>query len=43
VSGTVRVLRVEGQQALPQAIEVAKPVVAPKRRDDGDVAEEAVR
>lgn len=43
VSGTIRVLRVEGQQALPQAIEVAKPVVAPKRRDDGDVAEEAVQ
>ena len=34
VSGTIRVLRVEGQQSLPQAIDVAKPIVAPKRRDD---------
>lgn len=43
VSGTIRVLRVEGQLALPHAVEVAKPVVAPKRRDDGDVAEELVQ
>jgi hypothetical protein len=43
VSGTVRVLRIEGQETLPQAVEVAKPIVAPKRRDDGDIAEEAVQ
>lgn len=43
VSDTVRVLRVEGQLARPQAIEIAKPIVAPKRRDDGDMAQEAVK
>lgn len=43
VSNAVRVLRVEGQQTLPQAVEVAKPQVAPKRRDEGDAVSEAVR
>lgn len=43
VSNTVRVLRVEGQQTLPQPVVVAKPQVAPKRRDEGDAASEAVR
>lgn len=43
VSNTVRVLRVEGQQTLPQPVDVAKPQVAPKRRDEGDAASEAVR
>lgn len=43
VSNAVRVLRVEGQQTLPQAVDVAKPQVAPKRRDEGDAASEAVR
>ena len=43
ISNAVRVLRVEGQQALPQPVDVAKPQVAPKRRDEGDAASEAVR
>lgn len=43
VSNAVRVLRVEGQQTLPQPVDVAKPQVAPKRRDEGDAASEAVR
>ncbi|MFN0305071.1 MAG: hypothetical protein ACKVQU_32500 [Burkholderiales bacterium] len=43
VSNAVRVLRVEGQQILPQSVDVAKPRVAPKRRDEGDAASEAVR
>lgn len=43
VSNAVRVLRLEGQQPLPQAVEVAKPKVAPKRRDEGDAASEAVQ
>lgn len=43
VSNAVRILRVEGQQTLPQPVEVAKPQVAPKRRDEGDAASEAVR
>ena len=43
VSNAVRVLRVEGQQALPQPVDVAKPQVAPKRRDEGDAASAAVR
>jgi len=38
VSNDVRVLRVEGQQPLAQSVKVAKPQVAPKRRDDGDAA-----
>jgi len=43
VSNAVRVLRVEGEQSLPQPVDVAKPQVAPKRRDEGDAASEAVR
>lgn len=43
VSNTVRVLRVVEQQTLPQSVEVAKPQVAPKRRDEGDVAPEAAQ
>ncbi len=43
VSNAVRVLRVEGQQTLPQSVDVAKPQVAPKRRDEGDAASEAAR
>jgi hypothetical protein len=42
VSDTVRVLRLEGQQTLPQPVEVAKPQVAPKRRDEGDATSEEV-
>jgi len=42
VSNTVRVLRVEGQQSLPQPVDVAKPQVAPKRRNEGDALSEAV-
>ncbi len=41
VSSAVRVLRVEGQQTLPQSVDVAKPQVAPKRRDEGDAASKA--
>lgn len=41
VSNAVRVLRVAGQQSLPQPVDVAKPQIAPKRRDDGDA--EAMR
>jgi hypothetical protein len=36
VSNAVRVLRLEGQQNLPQPVVVAKPLVAPKRREEGD-------
>ncbi len=43
VSDTVRVLRLEGQQSLAPAVQVSKPQVAPKRRDEGDAATEAVR
>jgi hypothetical protein len=43
VSNAVRVLRVEGERTLPQPVDVAKPQVAPKRRDGGDPASEAVR
>ena len=43
VSDTVRVLRVEGQQSLAPTVQVSKPQVAPKRRDEGDAASEAVR
>ena len=43
VSNAVRALRVEGQQTLPQSVDVAKPQVAPKRRDEGDAVSEAVR
>lgn len=38
VSNDVRVLRVEGQQPLAQSVEVAKPQVAPKRRDESNAA-----
>lgn len=43
VSNTVRVLRLEGQQPLAPTVHVGKPQVAPKRRDEGDAAAEAVR
>jgi len=43
VSDTVRVLRLEGQQSLAPTVQVSKPQVAPKRRDEGDAASEAVR
>ena len=36
VSNAIRVFRLEGQQQLPQAVEIAKPQVAPKKRDEGD-------
>ena len=36
VSNSVRVLRLEGQETLPQPVDVAKPLVAPKRLDQGD-------
>lgn len=42
VSNAVRVLKLEGQ-ALAQSVPVAKPQVAPKRRDDGDAASEALQ
>jgi len=42
VSNAVRVLRVAGQQSLVQPVEVAKPQVVPKRRDEGDAAAEAI-
>lgn len=43
VSNAVRVFRVEGQQPLAQSVDVAKPQVAPKRRDEGDAASEVAR
>lgn len=43
VSNAVRVLRVEGQQPLAQPVKIAKPQVAPKRRDEGDAVSEVMR
>lgn len=43
ISNAVRVLRVEGQLSKVQPVPVAKPQVAPKRRDEGDAASEALR
>lgn len=43
ISNAVRVLRLEGQQSLVQPVQVAKPQVAPKRRDEGDAESEAVQ
>ena len=43
VSNAVRILRLEGQQSLVQPVPVAKPQVAPKRRDEGDAASEAMQ
>jgi hypothetical protein len=43
VSNAVRVLRLDGQSSLVQPVEVAKPHVAPKRRDAGDAKSEALR
>lgn len=40
VSNAARVLHVEGEQPLAQSVEVAKPHVAPKRRDEGDAKTE---
>lgn len=42
-SGTVRILRLADQQALAPSVEVSKPQVAPKRRDEGDAVAEAGR
>jgi hypothetical protein len=42
VSNSVRVLRLEGQENLPQPVDVAKPLVAPKRLDEGDAAAKQV-
>lgn len=42
MSDSVRVLRVEGQQTLAATVQVAKPQVAPKRRE-GDAPSEAVQ
>lgn len=36
ISSEVRVFRIEGQAELPPAVEVDKPQVTPKRRDEGD-------
>lgn len=41
VSNAVRVFRLEGLQPVAQPVQVAKPLVAPKRRDDGDAASDA--
>ena len=38
ISSAVRVLHVAGSQPLVEAVEVAKPLVAPKRRDGDDAA-----
>ncbi len=43
ISNAIRVLRLEGQQSLAQPVQVAKPQVAPKRRDEGDAASEAMK
>ncbi len=43
VSDNFRVLRVENQESLAPAVPVAKPQVAPKRREEGDAAFEAVQ
>lgn len=43
VSNAVRVLRMAGQQSLVQPVDVAKPQVAPKRRDEDGDTSEAVR
>lgn len=43
VSDQVRVLRVAGQDTLAPSVAVGKPQVAPKRRDEGDAASEAMR
>lgn len=43
VSDKVRVLRLEGEQPLAPTVPVSKPQIAPKRRDEGDAAAEAVQ
>ena len=43
VSDKVRVLRLEGEQQLAPTVPVSKPQIAPKRRNEGDAAAEAVR
>jgi hypothetical protein len=43
VSDKVRVLRLEGEQPLAPTVPVSKPQIAPKRRDEGDAAAEALR
>lgn len=42
VSSAIRVFRVEGQHSLPQAVEISKPQVAPKKRNDGDAVADSV-
>ncbi len=43
VSDNFRVLRIETEESLAPTVHVAKPQVAPKRRDEGDAASEAVQ
>lgn len=43
VSDKIRVLRLEGEQPLAPTVPVSKPQIAPKRRDEGDAAAEALR
>jgi len=43
VSNPVRVLRLDGQNSLVQPVHVAKPQVAPKRRDPAEAKFEALR
>lgn len=43
VSDKVRVLRVEGEQPLAPTVQIGKPQIAPKRRDDGDAGAQAER
>jgi hypothetical protein len=41
VSDSVRLLRsTDGENALPEPVQVSKPQIAPKRRDDGEAATE---
>ena len=43
VSDKVRLLRLEEEQPLAPTVPVRKPQIAPKRRDEGDAAAEALR
>lgn len=42
-SDSVRLLRLADQHTFPPSVEVSKPQIAPKRRDEGDAAAEAGR
>ena len=42
VSSAIRVFRVVSQQSFPQAVQISKPQVAPKRRDGGDIVSDVV-